>query len=66
MSNDPLHPPDRAAEYLGGFKTGTLAWWRVVGRGPAYVKIEGRIFYRQSALDAFIAKGAVSPEPEAA
>ena len=59
--DDPIFPPRAAAEYLQT-TTGTLAWWRHVGRGPGYVKREGRIFYRQSVLDAFLEKGVVEPE----
>ena len=55
-----------AAEYLGPegepLKESTLTWWRCVGRGPKYVKIGHRVFYRQEDLDAFIAAGITSPE----
>jgi predicted DNA-binding transcriptional regulator AlpA len=64
--DDPLVQPKEAAEYLGGLKVSTLQWWRVVGRGPQYVKIGHRVVYRKSDLDAFIAKGTVNPETEAA
>ena len=33
----------------------TLAKWRCRGRGPAYLKIGGKVCYRQSDIDAFIA-----------
>jgi len=42
-----------AAEYLG-ISEQTLARMRSEGRGPRYVKLGGRIFYRAPDLDAFI------------
>ncbi|MEP0323028.1 MAG: helix-turn-helix domain-containing protein [Nitratireductor sp.] len=57
---DPLLPPNEAAEYIARKET-TMTWWRHVGRGPSYVKIEGRVFYRLSALDTFLAAGTVEP-----
>lgn len=36
---------------------GTLANWRVQGRGPAFVRIGGKICYRDEDIDAFIASG---------
>jgi hypothetical protein len=52
-----LHPPPSAAKYLGGFEVSTLAKWRVYGTGPVFVKIGKRVFYEESALDAFIDQG---------
>lgn len=50
-----LWRPPVAALYLG-IKTGTLAVWRTTNRRKlAYVKIGGRVLYRKSDLDAFIA-----------
>jgi hypothetical protein len=68
MSNhDPLYPPTEAAAYMGDVVTpATLQWWRVVGRGPAYVKVGRRVAYHKSALDDFLEKGVVQPEPEIA
>ena len=40
----------------------TLQWWRHVKRGPIYVKIGRRIFYRKSDLDDFIAENVRTPE----
>ena len=37
--DDPIFPPRAAAEYLQT-TTGTLAWWRHVGRGPGYVSVK--------------------------
>ena len=46
----------------------TLAKWRCLGSGPAYLKIGGRIFYAGSALNAWIdaAERGGTPEPQAA
>ena len=50
-----LHPQQFAAEYLG--QSGrTLERWRVEGRGPEYVKLGKKVFYTDSALEAFVEK----------
>jgi hypothetical protein len=36
---------------------GTLANWRVLGKGPAFVRVGGKICYRDEDIDAFIAGG---------
>ena len=43
---------------------GTLSNWRVQGKGPAFVKIGGKICYRDEDLDAFIASGLRSSTSE--
>jgi hypothetical protein len=50
-----LYPPSAAGERLGGTAEQTLAKWRCRGEGPAYVKIGSRVYYEESALDAYIA-----------
>lgn len=53
--------PRQAANYLG--KTPEiLKQWRFKGRGPAYVKRGGRIFYPKADLDAFQAGTRVEPK----
>lgn len=47
-----LRGPD-AAEYLG-LSTSTLDKMRHEGRGPRYLKIGGRVFYRLEDLDSYI------------
>jgi Helix-turn-helix domain len=47
-------PPKDAANYLGR-TTGTLKQWRTHGRGPAWLKIAGRVFYQKAVLDEFLA-----------
>ncbi len=53
-----LPPPTRmngqqAAAHLGLSKS-TLDKMRVEGRGPRYLKVGSRVFYRQSDLDAYL------------
>lgn len=61
QGTDDLLDTPAAAVYLGGerrpFSENTLRIWRVEGRGPAYLRIMGRIRYRRSDLDKFIAEG---------
>ena len=41
----------------------TLAQWRYLGRGPAYLKLEGHVRYRRSDVEAWLSsceRGAVS------
>jgi hypothetical protein len=59
-SFDNLYLPSNAAEKLH-IPVGTLAWWRHLGRGPRYVKIGRRIFYRDADLDEFIASSVIEP-----
>jgi hypothetical protein len=40
----------------------TLQWWRHKGRGPTYLKVGRRIFYRSSHLDAFLTAAEIKPE----
>ncbi len=42
-----------AASYVGA-KPSTLRAWRVRGRGPRYYKIGGKVFYKETDLDAWI------------
>jgi hypothetical protein len=48
--------PKDAAIYTG-FSEGTLANWRVTGKGPAFVKKGSRIFYYKQVLDDWLAGG---------
>jgi hypothetical protein len=59
---DELVPDSRAAAVLH-LSPGTLATWRSKRRGPPYVKIGRRIFYRMQDLNRFI--GAQWREPKA-
>ncbi len=42
------------ASQLLNIRPQTLAKWRMLGRGPAFVKIGGAVRYRPSAINAFI------------
>lgn len=37
-----------------GTKESTLAQWRYLGRGPKFVRLGRKIFYRQQDIDAYI------------
>jgi hypothetical protein len=50
-----LVPDVRAAEILHQ-TAGTLATWRSQRRGPAFVKLGRRVFYRRDDLHAYIAE----------
>jgi predicted site-specific integrase-resolvase len=56
MADELLTPRQVQAEY--GFSTQTLANWRWMGQGPAYIKTTparaGRIRYRRSAIEDFL------------
>lgn len=55
MTLTPLRTPKQAAEYLS-VPEATLATWRAQGRGPAFVKLDGRLVrYRQEDLDEYVA-----------
>ncbi|MGH9224896.1 MAG: helix-turn-helix domain-containing protein [Acidimicrobiales bacterium] len=49
---DCLLTPDGVSAYLG-VPVGTLANWRYMGRGPAYLRVGRHIRYRQSAIAAW-------------
>jgi len=54
-NSDPLLDNNQAAYYLN-LPPKTLNNWRSRGEGPRYIKIGARVFYKQSALDEFIAE----------
>ncbi|MGH9155785.1 MAG: helix-turn-helix transcriptional regulator [Acidimicrobiales bacterium] len=51
---DRLLTPAEVGAYLG-IPVGTLANWRYLGRGPAFLRIGRYVRYRQSALVAWTA-----------
>ncbi len=53
----------KAAAYLH-IAQRTLQWWRVVGKGPRFVKIGRLVRYRIADLDAFIEAGLRSSTSE--
>lgn len=46
--------PKDAALYVG-FNDGTLANWRITGKGPRFIKKNNRIFYYRKDLDEWMA-----------
>ncbi len=52
-SSSPLLTADQTGEYLH-VNPRTLANWRVLGRGPRYVRAGSRALYRQADLDAWL------------
>ena len=50
----PLVSQRRAAELLGGISVRTLEAWRLVGRGPKFVRIGRRAFYAPEDLRDYI------------
>ena len=52
---DPLLTPEQASEYLRG-RPGTkaLEGYRRNGIGPLWIALARRVYYRQSALDAYL------------
>lgn len=59
MSDD-LKTTKQAAEHIR-LKRKTLENWRCQCRGPAFVKIGARVFYRTRDLDAFIERNRHEP-----
>ncbi|MFG1204407.1 helix-turn-helix domain-containing protein [Xanthobacter aminoxidans] len=52
---------DREAAAFLKMSPVTLNTWRCRGRGPKYVKLGGRVFYRPDDLEAFIRSSVVDP-----
>lgn len=63
MDINRLLTTDESAPVMGAEPI-TLKKWRARGRGPAYIKIGGKIRYRLGDLLAFIEKGRVDPEAQ--
>ncbi|XKH55503.1 helix-turn-helix domain-containing protein [Citricoccus nitrophenolicus] len=53
MEEDQLYRPGPTAEYLGS-TVNTLAYWRYVGQGPAFIKIGRNVSYRGSDVKAWL------------
>jgi hypothetical protein len=43
-------------------KPQTLSKWRSHGKGPAFVQLGGKVFYRVAELDAYVEAGIITPE----
>jgi hypothetical protein len=52
-SSSVLLPDTKAARRLP-FSVHTLRWWRRTGRGPTFLKIGGRVFYRPEDIDDWV------------
>ncbi|MGO1198840.1 helix-turn-helix transcriptional regulator [Brachybacterium alimentarium] len=52
---DELMTANDVADVLG-LSTGTLANWRSLNMGPDYVKVGGRVRYRVSGINAWVAR----------
>ncbi len=63
-NNELLTSAEVANRY--GWHRGTLANWRCKGVGPPYVRFGGRVYYRTSAIDEFLAQCTVVPRPQSA
>lgn len=51
-----VRTPEQAVERMGGLVTvSTLEKWRVLGRGPRFVKIGRKVGYLDKDIDTFIA-----------
>jgi hypothetical protein len=52
---DPLLTPEQASAYLGGVPgVKTLELYRARGNGPQWIALARRVYYRRSALDAYL------------
>lgn len=60
-TTDPLFATDAVAKYLG-VGIPAIERWRQIGTGPDYIKVGRLVRYRQSALDAWVAKRTVATE----
>lgn len=60
MATEALLPSRQAAEQIG-LSEKTLVTWRCLGKGPRYVKMGGKVFYRPADLAAFVDEHIVDP-----
>jgi hypothetical protein len=56
-----LFPPEGVKPAGFPFAEGTLANWRSAGKGPPYVKLGGRVYYRRGDLEHWIASNLRNP-----
>jgi len=59
-SGDRLVNDEEASEHLR-LAPGTLRQWRYRGRGPAFVRVGGKVRYRRGDLDAWVERNRVDP-----
>lgn len=60
-TNELLKNTEAAAEYLGTAES-TLANWRSAGRGPKYLKLGAKVYYRLADLDSWMQSRVRDPE----
>ena len=61
-ANSLLLSTEKAAEFIGGdIQPLTLKRWRIRGRGPRYVKLSGKVRYRESDLRQFLESSVIDP-----
>jgi hypothetical protein len=60
MTRDPLGTAREVADYINKSEK-TLANWRSLGIGPAYIKAEGGILYRWRDVEKWLASQLVTP-----
>ncbi|MGJ5180399.1 helix-turn-helix transcriptional regulator [Bradyrhizobium oligotrophicum] len=60
ISTDELINPEKVAEALN-LRPQTLTAWRTLGKGPIFVKVGKRVFYRKADIEAWL--GAQRREP---
>lgn len=49
----------KQVEEAYGLDAGTLANWRIKGKGPEYVKVGGKVLYMVDKLEAWLRQGRV-------
>jgi len=54
----------QAAEFIGGYSDVTMRLWRSQGKGPRYIRLEGRVVYSVSDLRAWLEARGVDPEQD--
>ena len=55
---------DQAAAEIG-LAPKTLSFWRCMGKGPAFIKLGGRVLYRRADLAAYIEANRYDPSSAA-
>lgn len=55
-----FHKAESAGAHIG-VTSGTLAKWRCAGTGPAFIRIGGRILYKEADLDAYLEARRIEP-----
>ncbi len=59
---DELLAEEDAGKELGNRPKRTMQQWRYLGKGPKYIKIGGRVYYRRSAIRTYLNSRERDPE----